>query len=138
MLSVVVTATINPMGAINLLIWLNLAPSISIKVLGRTAGFGSLHLADQEIPAVAKMSLKHGTQTAGHLAIRQFPIALVSATVRSVRDQLWPSKYDVDLVVVTDLDGRYQGVAELKQLIRARDDLADFDLPQMLPVSIPV
>lgn len=67
----------------------------------------------------------HKHETAGRLAANLVPMAALEDTVAEVRARLAANGYDaIDLILVTDADGRYQGVAELKEILRAGDETA--------------
>jgi magnesium transporter len=92
------------------------------------------------ILAVAEPALKKDkAQTAGHLAIRRIPMASLSDTAGVVHGRLQSQRDDIiDLIIITDLHGRYRGVVELKRLLHARDtesiaSLMREDWPTVLP-----
>jgi magnesium transporter len=62
-------------------------------------------------------------ETAGHLAMRHVPMASSSDTVGSVCSRIRADGYDaIDLVLVVDSDGRYQGAVELRSVLEAEDE----------------
>lgn len=65
----------------------------------------------------------HEPETAGRLAVRSFPTAVLADSAPSVRDRLMRENHEiVDLVLVTDDAGHYQGVVELRHILQVRDD----------------
>jgi magnesium transporter len=67
--------------------------------------------------------MSNKAETAGQLAVTRVPMALATDNVSVVRQRLRVPGYDViDLIFVLDNDGRYQGVAELRAVLEARDE----------------
>jgi len=65
----------------------------------------------------------HPLETAGRLAVNRVPIALCTDSVAEVRQHFRSNDYEiVDLVLVTDADGRYQGAAELRRVLEADEE----------------
>ena len=69
------------------------------------------------------MQQLHGPETAGRLALRSFPTASPTELVAAVRDRLTRESQEiVDLVLVTNNTGQYQGVVELRHILQAPKD----------------
>ena len=69
---------------------------------------------------MARTSHHHGVETAGHLAIAPFPIAVETEEVEVTLKRMASSSFGApDLLVVTDQAGRYRGAVELIQLLQA-------------------
>jgi magnesium transporter len=65
----------------------------------------------------------HEPETAGRLALRSFAITSPTDTIATIRGRLAAGRHEVlDLVLVVDDLGHYQGAIELKQILQARDD----------------
>jgi magnesium transporter len=65
----------------------------------------------------------HGPETAGRLAIRSFPTASPVELVSVILRRLTQEDHEIaDLILVIDDAGRYQGVVELKHILRACDN----------------
>jgi magnesium transporter len=83
----------------------------------------------------------HGLETAGRLAVSAVPVASSGDTAAAVRQRLSANSYGaIDLVFVTDPEGQYEGVAELKSLLRAGDDtplsaIIDRSWPTVTPTT---
>ena len=62
------------------------------------------------------------TEVAAHLAVRNVPMLKGTLTAEEARAQLHGTAYDaVDVVLVLDADGRYEGTAHLKDVLAAAD-----------------
>jgi len=62
----------------------------------------------------------HPRETAGRLAANRIPLALMSEPARVIQQRLQSTDYEtVELIVVTDESGLYQGVVEIKALLAA-------------------
>jgi magnesium transporter len=65
-----------------------------------------------------------GSETARSLATKSCPRAQAGLTVGALRQLLRTEQFDaIDLVIVTRGDGRYEGVVELKNILRADDGI---------------
>ena len=81
----------------------------------------------------------HGPETAGRLALRSFPTGSPADFAATIRDRLTRGSHEIlDLVLVTDSAGHYQGVVELRHILQAPKDqslaaLMRTDWPTVLP-----
>jgi magnesium transporter len=76
-------------------------------------------MSDSELPS----NVHHKAETAGHLAVRRVPIASIGEKVAAVCGRLRSDGFDaIELILVVDGDGRYQGAVELKRLLEADDE----------------
>lgn len=79
------------------------------------------------------------TEVAAHLAVRNVPMLKGTLTAEEARAQIHGTAYDaVDAVLVLDADGRYEGTAQLKDVLAAADkvplsSLAAKDWPVVRP-----
>lgn len=81
----------------------------------------------------------HKLETVGPLTVDRVPIALSTDSAGGLLRRLKSNGYQsVDLVLVTNSDGRYEGVAELREIVAAKDDallssLINHDWPRIAP-----
>jgi len=82
---------------------------------------------------------RHKPETAGHLAVGSFPSAIETERAEQVRERLARSSLiSVDLLLVTDPEGRYRGAVELARLLQAPpgqqvSELTRADWPHVTP-----
>jgi magnesium transporter len=81
----------------------------------------------------------HKAETAGHLATARVPFAKASDTVFAVRQMIRAGHFEaIDLVIVTDANGRYLGVVAERRLIEADEtvtlaEIVTTDWPTVTP-----
>ncbi len=78
----------------------------------------------------------HKLETAGRLVDNRIPLASGDDTVSDMRERLRSGSYNsIDLVLITDDDGRYAGVVELASVLKASGEMR---MATILDVNWPV
>jgi magnesium transporter len=61
---------------------------------------------------------QYGAESAGSLAVSNVPVAQAEETIGALRDRMLASRFDViELVIVADPNGRYVGVADVRDVL---------------------
>jgi magnesium transporter len=61
---------------------------------------------------------RYGPESAGSLAVENIPVARAEESIGALRDRMLAGRYDaLDLVVVADPNGRYVGVADVRDVL---------------------